>query len=351
MQILITGNMGYVGSRVTRQLRNSYPNARLVGVDTGYFAHCITTPHLLPETRVDTQHFLDVRDIRADILRGVDAIIHLAALSNDAMGIAHDQVTLQVNYLASVRLAKMAKKCGVKSFVFASSCSVYGCADDGARTETSAVNPLTAYAKSKVMTEIALEPLAGPDFKITCLRFATACGMSERLRLDLVLNDFVSSAVCNKRIDILSDGTPWRPLIHVSDMARAMDWAIRRNIKEGGAYCVINAGSNEWNFQIKELAFAVQNHFQDVTVSINEKASPDKRSYRVDFNLFKRLAPAYQPQMTLEKTIAELEEGLKSIDFQDGAFRDSHLIRLKVLDRLHQQNFFNEGIRLNKCYA
>ncbi len=205
MQILITGNMGYVGPNVIRQLRRSYPKAKLIGLDAGYFAHCITTRSLLPETRVDVQHFLDMRDIEPEILKGVDAIIHLAALSNDAMGVAHDSVTMEVNHAASIKLAVMAKDAGVKAFVFASSCSVYGCAEEGERTESSEVNPLTAYARSKVLTERDLKPLASPEFKVTCLRFATACGMSDRLRLDLVLNDFVSSAVCLKRIDILSD--------------------------------------------------------------------------------------------------------------------------------------------------
>jgi nucleoside-diphosphate-sugar epimerase len=351
MRILITGNMGYVGPNVIRQIRQTYPAASIIGLDAGYFGHCITTRHVLPETRVDLQYFQDVRDTKAEILQNVDAIIHLAALSNDAMGVAHDQVTFDVNYKASIRLAKMAKKSGVKSFVFASSCSVYGCAEEGERTETSEVNPLTAYARSKVLTEKGLKLLASPEFKVTCLRFATACGMSERLRLDLVLNDFVSSALCKKRIDILSDGTPWRPLIHVRDMARAMDWAIRRNLKDGGPYLVVNAGTNEWNYQVRDLAYAVQKHFEGVEVSINPNASPDKRSYRVDFSLFKRLAPNHQPLMTLNSTVRELEEGLKSINFQDMAFRDSHLIRLKVLDQLRKDSFFKEGIRLDKCYA
>jgi nucleoside-diphosphate-sugar epimerase/2-polyprenyl-3-methyl-5-hydroxy-6-metoxy-1,4-benzoquinol methylase len=344
MQILITGNMGYVGPNVARQLRQTYPKAKIIGLDAGYFGHCITTRRILPETRVDIQYFQDVRDVKAEMLKGIDAIVHLAALSNDAMGVAHDQVTLEVNYKASVRLARLAKKAGVKSFVFASSCSVYGCAEEGERTETSAVNPLTAYARSKVMTENGLKLLASPEFKITCLRFATACGMSERLRLDLVLNDFVSSALCSKRIDILSDGTPWRPLIHVRDMARAMDWAIRRSVKDGGPYLVVNAGTNEWNYQVRDLAYAVQKHFRDVAVSINPNASPDKRSYRVDFSLFRRLAPLHQPQMTLPETVRELEEGLKSINFQDLAFRESHLIRLKYSISSTKANFSKKGL-------
>ena len=221
MKILITGNMGYVGPILVRRLRDSYPDADLIGLDMGYFGNCLSSTGILPECRVNRQHFADVRNFPAALLSGVDAVVYLAALSNDPLGHAFEEATLDINYRSCVRAAKMAKEAGVKSFVFASSCSVYGSAEDGARTEASPVNPLTAYAKSKVWTERDLAPLADGRFKVTCLRFATACGMSDRLRLDLVLNDFVAGAVASKKISILSDGTPWRPLIHVKDMARA----------------------------------------------------------------------------------------------------------------------------------
>ena len=203
------------------------------------------------------------------------------------MGNAYEKPTLDINFKAAIDIAKKAKGEGVKHFVFASSCSVYGSADTEPRTETSEVNPLTAYAKSKVYAENDLQPLADKNFQITCLRFATACGYSDRLRLDLVLNDFVACAIADKKITILSDGTPWRPLIHVKDMARAMDWAIQRN--EGGDYLIINTGSNEWNYQVKELAAAVQRFFTDVEVNINVNAQPDKRSYKVNFDLYEKL--------------------------------------------------------------
>ena len=175
------------------------------------------------------------------------------------------------------------------------------------------VNPLTAYARSKVASEKSLAELAGPDFIVTCLRFATACGASPRLRLDLVLNDFVASAVTSGVIKILSDGTPWRPLIDVEDMARAFDWAIDRSASNGGEFLVVNAGSNVWNYQIRELAEAVANAVPGATVEINKNAAPDKRSYRVDFSLFESLAPDHQPQVTLEQAIAELKR-LTGID-------------------------------------
>lgn len=223
MKILITGNMGYIGPRVVQRFQQSYPQAILVGLDAGYFAHCLTNAHVLPECRADIQYFSDVRRLPPEAISEVDAIVHLAAISNDPMGNIFEEVTFDINHRASVDLAKEAKRNGVKAFIFASSCSMYGLADDTPRKESSPLNPLTAYAKSKSYTEVELQKLADKHFKVTSLRFATACGMSERLRLDLVVNDFVACAVTSKNITILSDGTPWRPLIHVKDMARAFD--------------------------------------------------------------------------------------------------------------------------------
>jgi nucleoside-diphosphate-sugar epimerase len=247
MKILITGNMGYIGPCVVERLRSSYPDATLIGLDIGYFANCLTNAKIFPECRVDQQYFADVRDLPPGLLDGVDVVLHLAAISNDPMGKVFEDVTLDINHRASIKLARKARMAGIKSFVFASSCSMYGTAEDNPRTEDSPLNPLTAYAKSKVLTEKDLQELSGNRFKVTCLRFSTACGMSDRLRLDLVLNDFVAGAVAAREITILSDGTPWRPLIHVKDMAKAIEWAAFRNISPGGAYLSVNVGSDEWN--------------------------------------------------------------------------------------------------------
>ncbi len=218
--------MGYIGPCVVERLRESFPAAILIGLDMGFFAKNLTNAAFLPECRIDLQYFADVRKFSNDLLEDVDAIVHLAAISNDPMGNKFEKVTSDINYRASVELAKKAKKAGVKSFVYASSCSMYGSADDKPRTEESPLNPLTAYAKSKIYTEKDLVKLADNKFKVTSLRFSTACGMSERLRLDLVLNDFVACAVASNKITILSDGTPWRPLINIKDMVRAIDWAV-----------------------------------------------------------------------------------------------------------------------------
>jgi nucleoside-diphosphate-sugar epimerase len=342
MKILITGNMGYVGPCLVDHLRKRHTDLTLLGYDMGYFADCLTNAAIFPECRLDVQYFGDVRLMDPKLMRGVDAVVHLAAISNDPMGNTYESVTYDVNHQSSVKVAQMAKENGVSSFIFASSCSMYGAAGDKAKTEQSTLNPLTAYAKSKVRTEADLEKMAGDGFQITSLRFSTACGMSCRLRLDLVLNDFVAGAVAAKKITILSDGTPWRPLINVQDMALAIDWALFR---DGDSSVAVNVGSNVWNYQVKDLAYATADVIEGVEVSINQDAAPDKRSYKVNFDLYGRLAPDHQPQYTLQRTIAELYEGLEAMRFQDTEFRESYFMRLKVLNSLREKRLLNEQLQ------
>lgn len=338
MKIVVFGNMGYVGPGVVEQLRASHPDATLVGYDAAYFASCLTNADYLPERKLDHQYFGDIRNVPDNILKGADAVINLAAISNDPMGNKFEEVTLDINHQSGIKMARRAKELGVKSFVFASSCSMYGAASDAPKTEDSTLNPLTAYARSKVLTERDLKPLADNNFVVTCLRFATACGMSPRLRLDLVLNDFVACALTSKNISILSDGTPWRPLINVRDMALAIDWAVTRQPSNGGEFLAVNTGSTSWNYQVKDLADAVAASIPGVTVSINKDAPPDKRSYRVDFSLYERLAPDHQPRFDLTATIEDLKQGLEAMNFRDSDFRSSKLMRLKVLTSLQESN-------------
>ncbi len=344
MKIIIVGNMGYIGPSVTNQLRASFPEAELIGFDIGFFAHCLTNPYFLPERKLNKQVFGDIRNFPDELLEGVDAVLDLAAISNDPMGNKFEEVTLAVNYKAAVELAKKAKKAGVKSFTYASSCSMYGAASEYPKKETDELNPLTAYARSKVYTENDLEPLADDNFKITCLRFATACGFSNRMRLDLVLNDFVAGALINKEISILSDGTPWRPMINTKDMARAFEWSILRKKEEAGNYLAINTGSNEWNNQIKPLAEAVAEVIPGTKVTINTEAAPDKRSYRVNFDLYKKLAPTHQPIHDLKTTINELKDNMLEMNFNDPDYRSSKLIRLRVLNDLMEYNHLNTNL-------
>ncbi len=248
------------------------------------------------------------------------------------MGKRFERPTEEINFEATVRLAYLASKAGVRSYTFASSCSVYGTASATPRTEEDEVNPLTAYALSKISSEIALRQADLKPMVVTCLRFATACGMSDRLRLDLVLNDFVAGALATGKISVLSDGTPWRPLIDVKDMARAIEWALQRRADNGGAFLIVNTGSQSWNYQVRDLAQAVAAALPGTKISINENAAPDKRSYQVDFSLYKSLAPQYLPKQTLETSIMELRDGLKAMSFGDENFRVSDYIRLRVLE-------------------
>jgi len=347
MNILVTGNMGYVGPVVIRHLRETLPHARLAGLDLGYFALHLTTPDGLPERLLDCQHFLDVRDVPPRVLDGLDAVVHLAAVSNDPIGNAFEDVTAAVNHSATVELARRARDAGVRRFVFASSCSMYGFAEDGLRTEESPLDPLTAYARSKAAAERDLAPLADDDFGITCLRFGTACGMSDRLRLDLVLNDFVAAAIADGRILILSDGTPWRPLIDVADMARAVEWALTRDDSVAPPLLCVNVGADEWNYQIRELAEAVVAAVDGAELEIAADAQPDRRSYRVSFDRFASLAPDHQPRLTLEGTVRGLVDGLRRIGFSDSDFRRSPLIRLNVLDHLRREGLLTDDL----CWA
>ncbi len=332
MKVLIVGNMGYVGPPLVRQLRREHPADELHGFDTGLFAHCLSGAERLPELDLNMQTVGDVRSLDPAVLRGVDAVVQLAAVSNDPMGKEFEAPTYEINRDATARLARAAADAGVRSFVFASSCSIYGVADGPARRESDPTAPLTAYARSKVASEEMLASL-DTDMTITALRFATACGFSPRLRLDLVLNDFVAAALAEGRITVLSDGSPWRPLIDVSDMARAIDWAIHRDAGNGGRMLVVNAGATSGNYQVRDLATAVASALPGTEVSINTDAPVDSRSYRVDFGLFQGLAPDHLPLKSLEASIAGLIEGLRDMGFGDAGFRSGNLIRLRTLER------------------
>ncbi len=343
VKILIIGNMGYVGSAVVRGLAEAHPSVTLHGYDNAYFAHCLTGAAYLPERYLERQFFGDVRFIPAERLEGYDAVVQLAAVSNDPMGSRFAAATAEINQHATIATAQAAARAGVSNFVFASSCSIYGIALGAPRCESDEVAPITDYAKSKVGAEEALATIDG-DMVITSLRFATACGMSDRLRLDLVLNDFVACALSQKRITVLSDGSPWRPLIDVSDMAKAIDWATQRKATNGGRVLSVNTGSNTRNHQVRDLAYAVADAVPGTSVSINTEAPVDSRSYQVNFDLFASLAPDYLPQSTLSDSIYGLVDGLKRMNFSDSEFRASPLMRLHVLQRHIEEGRLTERL-------
>ena len=344
MKVLVTGNTGYIGPVLGKALRDSQNNLKLIGYDTGFFAHCLTGVDFAPEVYYDEQIYGDIRNLDESIFDGVDIVIHLAAISNDPMGNSFENVTEEINSKASENIAKKAKEAGVKKFIFASSCSMYGEADQDAKREYDKLNPLTAYAKSKVYMEKVLKGLADDNFQATCLRYSTACGMSPRLRLDLVLNDFVASALCTGTIQILSDGTPWRPLIDVKDMVRAIEWAMIRESNQEGQFLAVNVGRNEWNYQVIDVANAVAKCIPDTNIDVNKDAVSDSRSYRVDFSLYESLAPNHLPQVDLSQSIHDLVEGLLKMDFKDSNFRTSEMMRLKVLTNLREKKTLDENL-------
>lgn len=344
MRILVTGNTGYIGPVLGKQLRTSSKNLTLLGYDTGFFSHCLTAVDFNPEIKYNLQYYGDIRNFDKSVLNNVDVVIHLAAISNDPMGNKYSEVTEAINSKASEEVARAAKEAGVKKFIFASSCSMYGAAEEGKRKETDNLNPLTAYARSKVYMEKILESLADDQFETTCLRYSTACGMSPRLRLDLVLNDFVACALCTGTIQILSDGTPWRPLIDVKDMVRSIEWAIQRTSEEGGNFLAVNVGRNEWNYQVIDVANEVAKSIPGTKIDVNKEGAPDKRSYQVDFSLYESLAPNHLPQVDLAQSIDGLVEGLRKMNFKDTNFRTSEMMRLKVLENLKKKKILDNDL-------
>jgi len=345
MKILVTGNLGYVGPAVVIELRRSLPTATLFGCDPGWFASRVATEDRLPESLLNAQMFCDVRDLSVSDLAGVDCVVHLAAVSNDPMGQTYEKATDDINHLASVDLGKLCKAAGVRHFIFASSASVYGVASEIC-TESSELNPQTAYAKSKVATEKDLASLAGDDFMVTCLRFSTACGWSPRIRLDLVLNDFVAGALIDGEIRLISDGSPLRPLIATTDMARAITGAVLQDFRSvRSAFEAMNIGSDNWNFTIGALAKRVGERMGNLKVILGDKGGADTRSYALDFGKFRTMMPAWQPEATLELVVDELASSLDAaLNRSTEATRASY-IRLKTLDYLRDGGRLDQDLR------
>ena len=340
MNILLVGHRGYIGPVAATHLTRALPGARVHGIDANWFEGSEAAK--FPDAVFASQRRADVRDLTDADFKGMDAVVALAAVSNDPIGKEFEDATADINSKAVLKAAKAARAAGVKRFAFASSCSMYGAGSDSLRKETDTLNPLTAYAKSKVATEEGLRGLATDGFMITSLRFATACGASPMLRLDLVLNDFVATALRTGRIEVLSDGTPWRPLIHVEDMSRAIEWAVTRG---GDTMVEVNVGSQAWTWQVGQLAREVADLLGGVAVEINTNAAPDKRSYRVDFSRFAALAPDHQPRKDFATAVRELADEVRGIELGDTAIRESRFIRLNVLRGLVQGGKLDGDLR------
>ena len=340
MKVLVTGSKGYIGSVLVEVLLER--GDEVVGLDVGYFETCLLDDH------TETFSFLrrDIRDVTRDDVEGFDAIIHLAALSNDPLGELAPNLTEDINLGGTIRLAELAKQAGVERFIYASSQSMYGIADDGDILDeyNSEKRPLTSYARTKWDAEVALMKLHSSSFQVVCFRPSTVFGASPRLRCDIVFNNFVGCAYTTKKIEVKSDGTPWRPLIHIFDMARAVDWAVSRKYQNTGNFLTINTGSDQWNYQVKELAHAVALEIPGTEVKINSNAQPDNRSYKVDFSKFKEVAPDHQPVTSLAQTVKGLKDGLTEMGFVDKDFHNSDFIRLNVLKNHISNNRLNKNL-------
>lgn len=327
MHILITGNQGFIGPVLARLAREA--GHKTTGLDIGYFETCVSslTPDILP----DRQIVRDIRDVRPDDLEGVDAVIHLAGLSNDPMGALNPDLTYDINLEATARLGELARDAGVSRFIFASSCSIYGAAgNEGALDETAAFNPVSAYAISKVRSEERLSALANEHFSPVFMRNATAYGVSPRTRFDLVVNNLSGWAHTAGIIKVMSDGTPWRPLVHIEDISRAALAAATapREVIHNQAF---NVGRNDANYQVRDIAEAVKAAFPAANLEITGETGGDPRSYKVDFTKALTKLPGFAPQWTLEKGVEEIARFLKDNGLSDGTFDNRLFIRLKQL--------------------
>jgi len=335
VRVLVTGSQGYIGTVLTPMLREE--GFEVVGLDSDLYERC-TFGDPVPDIPFIRK---DIRDVEAEDLEGFDAVIHLAALSNDPLGDLNPRLTFEINHEASVRLARLAKKVGIRRYVFSSSCSNYGAAGDKLVDENSAFNPVTPYGEAKVLVERDVSELADDSFSPTFLRNATAYGVSPRLRFDLVLNNLVAWAFTTGLVYLKSDGTPWRPIVHIRDISRAFI-AVLKAPRERVHNQAFNVGVNSDNYRIREIAEIVKETVPDCRIEYAEGAGPDTRCYRVDCSKLPRVLPEFKPEWNARKGARELYEayrrfGLKKEEFEGPTYqRVAHVKELLARGELDE---------------
>jgi len=336
--VLVSGNQGYIGSVLVKKLVDA--GYKVIGLDTGFFDSHKFVPELVkPHLQIKK----DVRDVVVEDLEGIDAVIHLAAISNDPMGSLLPEITYDINHRGSVHLAQCAKAGGVKRFLFSSSCSMYGIAQEDLVSEEATFNPQTPYAESKVFAERDISKMADDYFAPVFLRNSTVFGVSPRMRFDLVVQNLAAYGYLDGVIRIMSDGTPWRPLIHIEDVSEAFCFLLKAD-RSAVFNQAFNVGNKENNIQVKTIAEYVKDVIPNTTIEINDSNQDDSRSYKVDFSKIYNLG--FAPKWSVLNGVQELYETFKKIDFTVEQFVSDDFIRLRKYKRLLDGKMITSDFRL-----